>query len=260
MAKKASSSSKRAKRPVNQSSVKGGGIMSLNKSNTSPFMKVVIIVIIVAMVTLFFAGGIAGFMELFKPRPQAAKVDPVVALKAQFDPQITAITAALASEPASYTLLVTAGNKHFDYALELSKLSSAQSTTTVIAAAEQWAAARAAFEKAAKANKQAPSGVMVDYSITTYYSGDTTGAVKIASAVIKKDPTFAPAFYNIAIFYEGVGNNQLAIAAYQKYLALDPTGKFGNPDYAKQQLKTLGAPEKATGGSTPATGPAPTTP
>ena len=42
-------------------------------------------------------------------------------------------------------------------------------------------------------------------AIATYYSGDTTGAVKIATGVIKKDPTFAPAHYNIAIFFEGLG-------------------------------------------------------
>jgi tetratricopeptide (TPR) repeat protein len=80
------------------------------------------------------------------------------------------------------------------------------------------------------------------------------------SAVIKKDPAFAPAYYNLGIFYQAQGFNDLAVVAYQKFLALDPTGKQGNADYVKQQLKALGAPESASGGSSIATGSAPTTP
>jgi len=259
MAKKPSSSSKRAKRPVSQSAAKGGGIMSLNKSNTSPFMKFVIILIIIAMVTLFLYGGIAGLIELFQPRPAAPTVDPVVAVQTKYDPQLQNITTALASNPESYTLLVAAGNKRFDYALELMQLVSAQSTAALLPAVEQWNAAKDVFQRAVEANENAESGVLVDYSIATYYSGDTTAAIKIASGVIEKDPTFSPAHYNIGIFYEGLGDTVSAIAAYQAYLALDPTGKGGgNPDFVKTQLKALGAPEKA-GASPIPTGSAPAT-
>ncbi len=266
MAKKPSSSSKRTKRPVSQSAVKGGGIMSLNKSNTSPFMKFVIILVIVSMVTLFLYGGIAGLIQLFQTPPAAPVVDPVVAIQRKYDPQLQNLDTALASNPESYTLLVAAGNRRFDYALELMQLVSDQSTAALVPAVEQWTATKDVFQKAVKANKNAESGVLVDYSIATYYSGDTTGAVKIATGVIKKDPTFAPAHYNIAIFFEGLGDTAKAIAAYQAYLALDPTGKAGgNPDFAKTQLKALGAPEKAPGsviptGSAAPTGSAPATP
>ncbi len=259
MAKKPSSGSKRSKRPVSQSAVKGGGIMSLNKSNTSPFMKGVIILVIIAMVTLFLYGGIAGLIELFKPRAAAPTVDPIVAIQTKYDPQLQNLTNALASDPESFTLLVASGNRRFDYAIELMGLVSATSTAALAPAVEQWTLTTDTYKKAVKVNKNADSGVLVDYSIATYYSGDTTGAIKIATGVIKKDPTFSPAFYNLGIFYEGLGENVLAIAAYQKYLALDPTGKQGgNPDFVKAQLKTLGAPEKAPT-SMPTTGAVPTT-
>lgn len=260
MAKKPSSDSKRSKRPVSQSAVKGGGIMSLNKSNTSPFMKIIIILIIISMVMLFLYGGIAGIIELFKPRPQAAKVDPVTALQTRFDPQIQNFTTALASNPESYTLLVALGNRRFDYALELQKLTSQQSTAAATLANEQWTAAKDAFQKAVKANKAAASGVLVDYSIASYYSFDTTGAVKIATSVIKKDPTFAPAYFNLGIYYESQNKAEFAIVTYQKYLALDPNDNTGKATYVKGQLKQLGAPEKAATGSAIATGSAPTTP
>ncbi|NTU72396.1 MAG: tetratricopeptide repeat protein [Coriobacteriia bacterium] len=249
MAKKPSG--KRRKRPVEQSAVKGGGIMSLNKSNTSPFMKVIIVIIIISMVTLFFAGGVAGIVELFKPVPKAPVVDPIVALKQQYDPQLSRFDAMLASDPTSYTVLVSSGNARFDYALALTKLVSATATAAIEPAAIQWAGAADAFKKAVKANKDAPSGVGIDYSITLYYSGETTQAIKIATGVVKKDPTFAPAHYNLGIFFEAIGDKVSAIAAYQRYLALDPEGKNGDPNFVKTQLKTLGAPEKASGSAIP---------
>jgi len=252
MAKKPSSGSKRSKRPVEQSAVKGGGIMSLNKSNTSPFMKIVIIVIIISMVTLFFAGGIAGFMELFKPAPKAAVVDEMAALKSQYDPQIAAFTNVLASDPTSYAVLVNLANTHMNYVGDLQNLKSAQTTTTMVVISQELGLARDTYKKAVASNKNADSPVLVDFAISTYYSGDATAAVKIAEGVIKKDPKFAPAFYNLAIFYESVNQKDLAISAFQKYIVLDPNGLQGKMDYAVQQLKTLGGSVPSTSSVTTA--------
>jgi tetratricopeptide (TPR) repeat protein len=259
MAKKPSSRAKRSKKSVDQSSVKGGGIMSLNKSNTSPFMKIVIIVIIVAMVMLFLYGGIAGLIELFKPQPKAAAPDAIALLKDKYDPQLQSWNTVLASEPTSYGVLVRLGSTHYDYAIELMKLASQNSTAAMAAAGQEWAASKDAYKRAVKANKAAEPGVLVDYSVATYYSGETTAAVRIAVGVLKTSPGFAPAFYNLGIFYEGSGDTVRAIEMYQKYLALDPTGKSGNVDFVKQQLKTLGASALPTS-SIGVTGSAPATP
>ena len=251
MAKKPSSSSKRRKKPVEKSAVKGGGIMSLNKSNTSPFMKIVIIVIIISMVMLFLAGGVTGIIALFQPSPQTAKVDPIVALRTQYDPQIQALTTVLASEPTSYTLLVNLANAHLSYAQELQNLTSEQSTAALEPLGQQLTLARDTNAKAVKANQKPESPGLVDFAITTYYSGDATAAVKIAEGVIKKDPTFAAAFYNLGIFYEAVNQKDLAISAYQKYVTLDLTGQNGNMDYALAQLKALGGSIPSTSAATP---------
>ena len=240
MAKKPSSKSKRAKKPAVKSSVKGGGIMSLNKSNTSPFMKGIIIVIIVAMVTLFFTGGIASFVELFKPEPKVSVPDAVAQLKNKYEPQLDNWNTVLASNPESYTVLVRLGTAHYDYAAELMELASKNSTSAAQVAAEQWAAAADALKQAVKAKKAEP-GVFVDYAVATFYSGDTTAAVKIASKVVKKTPDFAPAYFNLGIFYEAMDSGALAVGAFQKYLALDPTGKTGNVAYVKERLASLGA-------------------
>ena len=129
MAKKPSSGAKRAKRPVNQSAAKGGGIMSLNKSNTSPFMKAVIIAVIIAMVTLSSMEESPASSSCSSRGPQAAKVDPVVALQTQYNPQIAALNAALASDPASYTLLVNLANVHMNYVRELKEPQRARTAT-----------------------------------------------------------------------------------------------------------------------------------
>ena len=256
MAKKPSSKAKNKNRAVDQSAVKGGGIMSINKSNTSTGMKIVIIILIVAFVLLFSYGGIAGFVDLFSNKNQVANtptVDPVTAIKNQFDSRISAFDNALASAPTSYTLLVNSANAHFDYAQQLSKAS--QTATAAMAPAiEQWSLARDAFAKAVKVRKPLENSVGVDYSITLFYSGDTTSAIKAAVAVRQADPNYAPAYYNLGIFYQAARNPTFAIAAFQRYLALDPKGTIGSPDYARQQLQSLGA------SATPSGGPATTTP
>ena len=91
--------------------------MSLNKSNTSPFMKIVIIVIIISTVMLFLAGGVTGLIALFEAAPQAAKVDPIVVFADRVRPaDRKASTRVLASEPTSYTLLVNLANADLSYA------------------------------------------------------------------------------------------------------------------------------------------------
>jgi tetratricopeptide (TPR) repeat protein len=259
MAKKPSSKAKRGKRPVEKSAVKGGGIMSINKSNTSPGMKIILIVLIIAFVGLFAGTGLASFVEMLRnPTTNSSTVatgtDAISQIKATYDPQVKALTTAVASDPTSYTLLVNLAEAHLAYAEKLQSTfanqSSQPATSTMTTLAQELGLARDNFKKAVKANKNPLSPDLVDYAITTYYSGDATGAVTIGERVIKSDPTFAPAFYNLGIFYEAVGKKDLAVAAYQKYITLDPKGLRGTPSYAAQQIKALG-------GSVPSTATAP---
>ena len=251
MAKKPSSKARKSSRSVEKSAVKGGGIMSINKSHTSLGMKIVLIVLIVCFVLLFSYGGISGFVDLFSKQQQAQNptVDPITQIKVRYDPQVKAFETALASSPTSYTLLVQLGNVHYDYALQLMQASQT-ATAALVPALEQWSAASANFGKAFKGRKLEKT-VGVDYAVTQFYSGDTTAAVKTAIAVTKIDPTFPPAFYNLGIFYGSLGQKALAIAAFQRYIVLDPKGTGGNPDYAIRQLKALGGTVPATSSVVP---------
>ena len=251
MAKKPSSKSRKSNRPADKSAAKGGGIMSINKSNTSLGMKIVLIILIVSFVLLFSYGGITGFVDLFTKQPQSKSltVDALTQVKNRYDPQVKAFDAAVASSPTSYTLLVNLANVHYDYALALAQTSQT-STAALMPSIEQWSQAKTAFSKAFKVHKlEKSSGV--DYAVAQFYSGDTTAAVKTAISVTKLDPTYPPAYYNLGIFYGSLGNNAPAIAAFQRYLVLDPKGTGGNVDYARQQLKALGGTVPATGSVAP---------
>lgn len=266
MAKKPSSKAKRGKRPVEKSAVKGGGIMSINKSNTSPGMKVILIILIISFVLLFSYGGITGFIDLFKNQPAttttASSGDAVAQIKATYGSRITALDTIAASNPTSYTVWVNLANTRYSYAQELSNASQTASAAAPLAS-QEWAAARDAFAKAAKIQKL-DQGVLSDYSVTQFYSAQTTEAVNaaIATAVTgtKRFPTFAPTYYNLGIFYEAIGQTESAIVAFQRYIVLDPKGEGGDPAYAAQQLKALGASVPSTATAQPSSTPSATTP
>lgn len=244
MANKPSSKRKTSK-PMRDSSAKGGGIMSLNKSKTTPFMKFIIILIIISMVTLFLYGGFTGFVALFKNQSQntssTTTTDPYQALAQKYDPQINSFNTVLKSYPASATLLVSLANAHENYAFDLmqqANKTSTPTTATMDLLGKQWKLALNTYKKAAKIQKP-KKDVAVDYSIAAYYSGDTTVAITLARSAVAQDAKFAPAYYNLGIFYQSAGKNDLAAQAFQQYLALDPNGQFGNKDYANQQLQAL---------------------
>ena len=213
--------------------------MSLNKSHTSVGMKVIIILLIVAFVSLFLYGGVQSIIDLFKNKPgsSVAAVNSVDAINAKFQPQVTALGKIVASSPTSYTVLVSLGNAYFDWAQELSKAS--QTSTAALAATPPlWLSAKGAYGRAVKA-KPGEAAVTIDYSIATFYSGDTTAAIAIAEPVAKSQPTFAQAWLNLGVYYEAAKENAKAIDAYQKYVVLDPKGTQGNLSYVQQQLAAL---------------------
>ena len=218
------------------------GLMGMDKSHTSTGMKLIIGLLIVAFVSMFLYGGIASVIELFKPNPNqttATAADPVAAASQQFKPQADALSAAVESEPTSYTALVSLGNKYFDWAQQLAQASQT-STAAAAAAAPLWVSAKDTYGRAVTVQPGDPS-VTIDYSIATFYSGDTTAAITIAEPVTKSAPTFAQAWFNLGQYYEASVQPAKAIAAYEQYLKLDPDGKQGNADFAKTQLAALKA-------------------
>lgn len=218
--------------------------MALNKSKTSPLVKAGIIILIVAFVSAFMYSGIAGLLGLFSssgstPAQQQAQSDPVQAINQRYSAGVSALKSTADSQPTSFTAQVNVANAYFDWAKELSTPAQGQSqltTAAMVAATQQWLAAKTAYETAIKLKPNDPP-TMVDYSVATFYSGDASSAVVTATKVTKIAPTFAPAWVNLGIFYDRLGDSASALAAYQQYLKIAPTGDSAS--YAKQRISSL---------------------
>ena len=218
--------------------------MALNKAHTSGWVKALIIFLIICFVSLFMYTGITGLVDLFNQPAQPKVATPtaaqaVAAINAKHQASAEALKVVAVSQPTSYTATVNLANAYFDWAQELSSPAAGQSqpTTEAIAAAIQtWTLARAEYDKATKIKPKDPS-VQTDRSISMFYSNDTTAAVVTVRKVLADNPTFAPAWLNIGLYYDALAQTEQAILAYQKYIALDPQGQ--NVAYAKQRLGVL---------------------
>ncbi len=219
--------------------------MALNKAQTSVGVKIVLGFIIVAFVVSLIPWN--GCSSTTTGTPTGTGTDAVSQVNAQYQPTVAALTAQLQSDPTSYTVLVNLGNSYFDWAIGVQGASQG-STSTVGADAPLWIAAKDAYRRAVEV-KADEASVLTDYAIVTFYSGDTVNAIKIAEGVTKTNPDFAPAWFNLGVFYSALGQNGKAIAAYEKSLEIDPDGtqSGGNPDYAKSEIERLkSAPATAT--------------
>ncbi|MGV8083246.1 MAG: tetratricopeptide repeat protein [Coriobacteriia bacterium] len=204
--------------------------MAINKARTSRGMKVLIIILIVSFVSLVMATGFAGFFDLFKSSNGSSQsttsTTTAEKIAQQYDPQVSALRSVYESDPTSYTAAVNLANVYYDYALTLSNPGTGESEITseaATAAFAQWQNAKSMYDKAVEINPADPA-VQTDRSAAAYSIGDTTAAYEIAKAVTVSSPTFAPAWFNLGIFCEDLGLNDEALAAYQQYLALDPSG------------------------------------
>lgn len=220
--------------------------MALNKAQTSMGTKIVLILLIVAFLMSFISIGAGLFGGNAGTGTQTA-TDPISVANQKYQPAVAALTSQLQSEPESYTVLVSLGNTYYDWANELTQASQ-NNTAAAGNAALSWNAARDNYAKALKVQDDDPN-VSTDYAITLYYTGDTNAAITEVNRVIKENPTFAPAYFNLGVFNQALGKNAEAYAAFKKTVDLDAQGQQTNVAYAKQQveaLKSFASPGTAT--------------
>lgn len=209
--------------------------MAINKANSPLWMKVTLIILIVAFVLSFVTVATLPSCSQETDDTSASTDTTTSAQEAQYQSTVAALTSSLQSEPESYTVLVSLGNAYFDWA------SVRQSSTEATAGADLplWVSAKDAYTRAIAVDDSDLS-VHTDLAIVTFYSGDTQGAITVAEAVLKEDPDFSPALFNLGVFYQASGDDAAALKMFQHYLEVDPNGESGgNPDYATQQVEAL---------------------
>jgi tetratricopeptide (TPR) repeat protein len=226
--------------------------MAIDKSRTSPFVKGVII-----FVAITFVLGIAGtaFVPLleaiFNPTATTGTgasgstnaSDTVSAIAAKYATMTQNNDTALKTDPKNYNLLVTQGQTYHDWANEIMQATQQQG----VADRPLWLLAVDFYRQALEVKPGDPN-VTTDMSIAQFYSGDIGGAIATGLALEKADAKFAPVRFNMGVFYTALGDNPSAIAQYEEYLKLDPSGELVAE--AKTRITDL----QASAGSTATSG------
>jgi tetratricopeptide (TPR) repeat protein len=203
--------------------------VALNKKQTSLFTKIFIGAVVLMLVIALAGPGLTGLFGGGDQTSQQSEGDAAMEqIAAQYAPTAQGYTQILASDPTSYTALVVLGNTYSDWAAEVGQVSPQSGADFPIRAAA------INYYERAMALDSSESGVGIDLAIAYFYSGDASQAIGVAEGVIAQDDTFVPAYFNIAIFYDSIGQREAAVAAATRYKELDPNAEFGDPGIADQ--------------------------
>ena len=214
-------------------------------------MKVVLIVLIVAFVVELRAASAPGSFEPVDQRPAARRrhrrrSQPI---NAQYQPTVDALTSAAAERPDE---LHAAGDAR-QHLLRLGALEvqQASQTDTSAVGADQplWIAAKDCVRAGARGQDGRSRRRHVDYAIAPFYTRRHDKArSRSRRGVTQEDPEFAPAWFNLGIFYGALGQNAKAIAAFEQLPeARSQRRASGNADVRQAAgRRTLKPPATAT--------------
>ena len=194
--------------------------MAINKKQSSLWVKIVLIFVILAFVVSLVPALFLGPGANQPATGGTATGATLERIANSHLPAVNSYTAALQSEPTSYTAMVGLGNTYFDWGSQIQQEFGAASGHDL----SYWLSATVAYERAL-AQQPGDPGVTVDLSVAYFYSGETARAIETAEQVIAESPEFAPAHFNVAIFYRATGQNDQAVAALERYLEIEPGGQ-----------------------------------
>lgn len=214
--------------------------MALDKKQTKLITKIGIGLVALMLVVAFIPWNSFGFGGGAQD-PTGTDGGQLETIASKYTSTIAFNDEALASDPTSYTVLVSQGNTYFDWALEV------QQASQTGADRPMWLSAAVYYGRAVSVQPGDPN-VATDYAVSLFYSGDVQSAIGVIEPVLMENPEFAVAFYNAGIFYNAAGRSADAVSAMQTYLSLDPGGQSGNPEVAQQ---VIDANASAAGMSTP---------
>jgi Flp pilus assembly protein TadD len=226
--------------------------MAIDKSRTSPFVKVTIVILAVLLVLGIAGPSVVSLIEvIINPAAATTATTPtgstdasgtIAAANAQYSVQTKAADAELAKDPANYDLLVKQAQTYHDWAGTITQAdqgASGQDRPLWLLAVD--------FYKKALAVKPGDPSVSTDMAICQFYSGDTVGALATAQAVAKANPTFAPVHFNMGVFYTFSNDTAKAVAEYELYIKLAPTGELVAEAKTRiTELKAQPAPSTVT--------------
>lgn len=191
--------------------------MAINKSNSPSWVKAVVII-----TALSFVASVAGLAAI-----------PLFSGGSATTGSQTPTSTVPAPIPGNYGSLVQAAEATFDEASALQqKLNGAPGGADIAL----WRQAADYYSQALAVQPGDPN-VTTDYAIARFYSGDTTGAIQTGEAVASVNTTFAPVFFNLAIFYANLGDKAKAVELLTKVKTMQPDAQLlANTDSVLKQL------------------------
>jgi len=219
--------------------------VAINKKQSSIWVKAVLIFVafafVVSLIPALFLGNRGAAQDSSGATETGAALERIAN---EHLPAVNSYTAALSSEPTSYTALVGLGNTYFDWGLQIQQTVGATTGHDL----PMWHSAAALYGRALEVQPGDPS-VETDYAVALFYSGQTQAAIDVIERVKAESPEFGPAYYNAGIFYRFAGQREAAIASFERYLELEPEGN--SAPSARNLLAELQAGEPSGEASTP---------
>lgn len=194
--------------------------MAINKKQSSIWVKAVLVFVafafVVSLIPALFLGNGAGNQDASGATETGAALERIAN---EHLPAVNSYTAALASEPTSYTAMVGLGNTYFDWGLQIQQTVG----TTTGNDLPMWLSAATLYDRALQIEPGDPN-VATDFAVALFYSGQTQAAIQVIEKVQVDSPDFAPAYFNAGVIYRFAGQPDKAVANLERYLELEPEG------------------------------------
>ena len=212
----------------------------------STFQKAVVIVFIVIFALSTLAGALASVFQSTQGQSVEYDVDYV---DSQYEDYVADLESQLEGDPENAeTLLATA------------RACSTWGTTVMMLAADDAEAAHGTelVERAVGYYDRYlaldnASDARAERAMCEYYLGDAETATADLEALTTDDPEYATGWYDLGLLYEGQGQTDEALAAYQKAVELDPDDEQGVGSSAQSRVDELTGAADADEGADDAT-------
>lgn len=158
-------------------------------------------------------------------------------IDAQYGTAAQQLASQYEADPTNPSTLLNLANGYFDWGV--AAMNHAASDEDSAHAHELLARAVEYYDTYLADNPGAKSAT-VDRAICVFYAGDTDQAIEALEALISDDPSFAPAWANLGMFYESQGSTEKAADAYRRAIeasAEDDAYNVGS--YAQERLDAL---------------------
>ena len=158
-------------------------------------------------------------------------------IDAQYGAAAQQLASQYEADPTNPSTLLNLANGYFDWGV--AAMNHAASDEDSTHARELLARAVEYYDTYLADNPGAKSAT-VDRAICVFYAGDTDQAIEALEALISDDPSFAPAWANLGMFYESQGSTEKAADAYRRAIeasAEDDAYNVGS--YAQERLDAL---------------------